>query len=42
MFRYAHLRDATIISGGHRIKVPYWRGKINQIDAFVVGASASE
>lgn len=39
IFRYVHLRDVTILSAGHQSKVPYWRGKINQIDAFVVGAS---
>lgn len=42
VFRYTHLRDVTILSGGHRVKVPYWRGKINQIDAFVIGASSGE
>jgi len=42
MFRYAHLRDVTMISAGHRVKVPYWRGKMHEIDAFVVGATASE
>lgn len=38
-YRYAHMRDVTIMSAGHKIKVPYWRGKINQVDAFVVGAA---
>jgi hypothetical protein len=42
LFRYAHLRDVTIMSAGHKIKVPYWRGKINAIDGFVIGASAGE
>ena len=42
IFHYAHLRDVTIMSAGHKSKLPYWRGKINAIDAFVVGASASE
>jgi hypothetical protein len=42
MFLYAHLRDVSIITGGHKVRLPYWRGKINQIDAFVVGASAGE
>jgi hypothetical protein len=42
LYRYAHLRDVTIISGGHQIKLPYWRGKINQVEAFVIGASAGE
>jgi|SRR5579875_23955 hypothetical protein len=42
MYRYAHMRDVTIISGGHQIKLPYWRGKLNAVDAFVIGASAGE
>ena len=42
IFRYAHLRDVTIMSAGHKVKVPYWRGKINAIDGFVIGASAGE
>ena len=42
MFRYAHLRDVTIMSGGHKIKLPCWRGKISEIDAFAVGATAGE
>ncbi len=40
--RYVHMRDVTIMSAGHKIKVPYWRGKISEIDAFVVGATAAE
>ncbi|HLX56126.1 MAG TPA: hypothetical protein VKR83_03800 [Ktedonobacteraceae bacterium] len=40
--RYIHMRDVTIMSAGHKIKVPYWRGKISEVDAFVVGATASE
>ena len=42
MFHYAHLRDVTIMSGGHKIKLPCWRGKISEIDAFAVGATAGE
>ncbi len=42
IFRHAHLRDTTILSAGHRSKVPYWRGKLSDIDAFVIGASAGE
>jgi hypothetical protein len=42
IFRYIHMRDVTIIHGGHKIKVPYWRGKIGAVDAFVVGATAEE
>ncbi len=42
IFRYAHLRNVTIMSAGHKIKLPYWRGKIGEIDGFVIGASAGE
>lgn len=42
MFRYAHLRDVTLISAGHQVKLPYWRGKLSAVDAFVIGASAGE
>ncbi len=40
--RYIHMRDVTIMSAGHKIKVPCWRGKIGEVDAFVVGATATE
>jgi hypothetical protein len=40
--RYIHMSDVTIMSAGHKIKVPYWRGKISEVDAFVVGATAGE
>ena len=40
--RYIHMRDVTIMSGGHKLKVPYWRGKLTQVDAFVVGATPGE
>ncbi len=40
--RYLHMCDVTIMSAGHKIKVPYWRGKISEVDAFVVGATAGE
>jgi hypothetical protein len=42
VFRHVHLRDVTIMSAGHKIKVPCWRGKIAEIEAFVIGASAGE
>jgi hypothetical protein len=42
VFRYMHMNDVTIMSAGHKIKVPYWRGKISEVDAFVVGATAGE
>lgn len=42
VFRSLHMRDVTIMSGGNKIKVPYWRGKISEVDAFVIGAAASE
>ncbi len=40
--RYLHLRDVTIMSAGHSIKLPFWRGKLSEVDAFVLGATASE
>jgi hypothetical protein len=42
VFRFVHMRDVTIMSAGHKVKVPYWRGKIGEVDAFVVGATAEE
>jgi hypothetical protein len=42
VFRYIHMRDVTIMSAGHKSKVPYWRGKIGEVAAFVVGATAGE
>jgi hypothetical protein len=42
VWSYIHMRDVTIMSAGHRIKLPFWRGKISEVDAFVVGATASE
>jgi hypothetical protein len=42
VFRYAHLRDVTIMSAGHKVRLPYWRGKISEVDAFVIGATAGE
>lgn len=39
---YIHMRDVTIMSEGHKVKLPFWRGKIRQVDAFVVGATALE
>jgi len=42
VFRYIHMNDVTIMSAGHKIKVPYWRGKICEVDAFVVGATAGD
>lgn len=42
VYRYAHMRDVTIMSAGHKIKVPYWRGKLSEVDAFVIGATAAE
>ena len=40
--RYVHMRDVTIISAEHKMKLPFWRGKMSEVDAFVVGAAASE
>ncbi len=42
VFRLAHMREVTIMSAGHKVRVPYWRGKIDQVDAFVVGATTEE
>lgn len=42
VFRVVHMRDVTIISSGHKVRVPYWRGKISEVDAFVIGAAAEE
>ena len=42
VFRYIHMNDVTIMSAGHKIKVPYWRGKICEVDAFVFGATPGE
>jgi len=42
VFRVLHLRDVTIVNGGHKVKVPYWRGKIGEVDGFVIGASAGD
>jgi hypothetical protein len=42
LYRYIHMRDVTIMSAGHKVKVPYWRGKISEVDAFVIGATAGE
>lgn len=42
LFRVLHMRDVTIMSSGHKIKVPYWRGKISEVEAFVIGATAGE
>ncbi len=42
LYRYIHMRDVTIMSGGQKIKLPYWRGKLSVVDAFVVGATAEE
>src|SRR6266571_8310207 len=42
VFRYIHMRNVTIMSAGHKVKVPYWRGKMSEVDAFVIGASAED
>jgi hypothetical protein len=42
LYHYIHMRDVTILSGEHKFKVPYWRGKAAQVDAFVVGAAVGE
>src|SRR6266516_7001802 len=40
VYRHVHMRDVTIMSAGHKVKVPYWRGLLSKVDAFVVGATA--
>ena len=40
--RYVHMRDVTIISAGHKVQAPFWRGKMSEVDAFVMGATVSE
>jgi hypothetical protein len=42
IYRCVHMRDVTIMSAGHKIKVPYWRGLVSQVDAFVIGAAPGE
>jgi hypothetical protein len=42
VFRALHMRDVTIMSAGQKVRVPYWRGKISEVDAFVIGATAGE
>ncbi len=42
VFRYIHMHDVTIMSAGQKVKVSYWRGKVSEVDAFVVGATAGE
>jgi hypothetical protein len=42
VFRVAHMKDVIVMSGGHKVRLPYWRGKISEVDAFVIGASPGE
>jgi hypothetical protein len=42
VWRSIQMRDVTIMSARDRIKLPFWRGKMSQVDAFVMGATASE
>jgi hypothetical protein len=42
VFRVVHMRDVTIMSGMNKVRVPYWRGKIGEVDAFVIGAAAGD
>lgn len=39
IFRSIHMRDVTMMSAGQKVKMPYWRGKISEVDAFVIGAT---
>src|SRR5947209_12131984 len=42
VYRHVHMRDVTIMSAGHKVKVPYWRGLLSKIDAFVVRTTPGE
>lgn len=42
IYQFVHLRDVTILNAGHRTRLPFWRGKISEIDAFVMGATPGE
>ncbi len=33
VWRYVHMCDVTIMSAGHTIKLPFWRGKMSEVDA---------
>lgn len=35
---YIHLRDARLIGAGVRTEMPYWRGRLDHVDAFWFGA----
>ncbi|HEY1351630.1 MAG TPA: hypothetical protein VGF67_18580 [Ktedonobacteraceae bacterium] len=39
---YIHMRDVTIMHANHKLQVPFWRGKISEVDAFVMGATPAE
>ena len=40
--RYVHMRDVTIMNAGQKTRVPYWRGKLSEVDAFVMGGTVPE
>jgi hypothetical protein len=42
VLQHLHLRDVTIMNAGHKIQVPFWRGKISAVDAFAMGTKTLE
>lgn len=38
---YLHLRDARLVGPGVRSATPYWRGRLDHVDAFWFGSLAS-
>jgi hypothetical protein len=38
---YLHLRDARLVGPGSRTATPFWRGRLDHIDAFWFGSLAS-
>ncbi len=42
MSHYIHMLDVTIMSAGQKTQLPCWRGKLSQVDAFVLVATVSE
>lgn len=42
LLHYVHMRDVMIMSAGHSVKVPFWRGRVSEVEAFVMGAAPTE
>jgi hypothetical protein len=36
LYEYVHLRDITIVSGGSKTNLSYWRGRVSAVEAFVL------